>query len=144
RSPARARAGPSWVLVLHARLQGLLPLRLELLGRAEAEVSVALIDQLRRVFEVEGRALGLPVGAERTALIWLIWALIPVQSKPLEIGTQLIFITRFGTLDVRILDAQDEGAAVAPSKKPVKQRRARVPHVDVAGRAGGEPDSDFR
>ncbi len=59
---------------------------------------------------------------------------VPVQAQPLQ-----PFEDRLGRLGrrtpaVRILDSQDELAAVMPGEQPVEQRRARAADVQVAGR----------
>jgi len=49
-------------------------------------------------------------------------------------------IHRFGggTLEIGVLDAQDEGPAVLAGIQPGKQRGARTADMQIAGRAWGE------
>src|SRR5260370_35943518 len=73
-APARVLVRPLLGLRLPA-------LRLELLGRAEAFVGLALSEELDRVLLVEGDAFGLSTGRVRTAFIV---ALRPVEPEPGE------------------------------------------------------------
>jgi hypothetical protein len=54
-----------------------------------------------------------------------------------------LLVLFFGALDVRVFDAQNENAAVVPRKKPIEERRARIPHVDVTRGAGCKPNSNL-
>src|SRR5439155_5033852 len=59
-------------------------------------------------------------------------------AKPVENA-----LDHFGrrTLDVGVLDAQHEGAAVAPCEEPVEQRGARAADVQIAGWGGSESNA---
>ena len=46
-----------------------------------------------------------------------------------------------GPFGVGVLDAEDEGAAVAPREEPVEERGARAADVEVAGGRGCEADA---
>ena len=45
---------------------------------------------------------------------------------------------RRGALEIRVLDAQDELAAVMPGEEPIEESGARAADVQIAGRAGRE------
>ena len=70
--------------------------------------------------------------------------LVPVQPQPLEAfedrARALVGAARL----VGVLDAQQELAAMLPSKEPVEERGARAAHVQVAGRGGRESQSRLR
>ena len=68
-------------------------------------------------------------------------ALRPIRARASEgrEDRRLGFARR--SLDVGVLDAEDERAALAARKQPVEQRRARVADVELAGRAGCESDT---
>src|SRR5205814_7279914 len=65
-------------------------------------------------------------------------AFIPIQSEPsqtfVDCGRGFFGVTRA----IGILDSQNEGAAVMPGKKPVKQRGARPTNVEIAGGRWGK------
>ena len=46
-----------------------------------------------------------------------------------------------GALEVGVLDAQDERAALPAREQPVEERRARVADVQLPGRARSEAES---
>ena len=111
----------------------------ELLLRAVAVVGPTGLEQLLGDVGVDVEALGLPVGAVRSAHLG---ALVPVEAEPahhLEEGVVgLLGVPR----GVGVLDPEDEGAAVVAGERPVEQRRAGQPDVRGAGRGGAEPDPD--
>src|SRR5688572_25442195 len=45
------------------------------------------------------------------------------------------------SLDVGVLDADDEGSALTAGQQPVEERRARVAHVELTGWTRCESDS---
>jgi hypothetical protein len=83
-------------------------------------------------------AFALKVGAVRAADVRSFVPIDPEPSQPVE--NPLDHLGR-GTLGVGVLDAKDEGAAVAARVKPVEQRRARATHMQVSGGRGGETDA---
>jgi len=110
--------------------QRLLPARLELLGGAVAAIRVTGRHQLlgARPIQVVARAL-----EER--------ALVPVETHPAEAVDDRLDRLGRRALAVRVLDAEHERAAAAAGEQPVEQRRARVAHMELAGRAGSEADA---
>ena len=68
-------------------------------------------------------------------------ALIPVETQPMEALEDAHGHVRRGSLGVRVLNAQDESAAVAASVEPVEEGGSGSPHVEVAGRRRCEADA---
>ena len=68
--------------------------------------------------------------------------LIPVEAEPGEAlengGDQL----RLRAVNVGVLNAQDEDAAMAPREQPVVERRARATDVEVPRRRWREANAD--
>ena len=116
-------------------LDRLPPLRLELRSRAEAVVRRVGVQQLFRVRLVEVQPLGLAVRTERAAEIG---PLIPVETEPAQIAEDRRLRLAGRALGIGVLDAQNERAALPAREEPVEERRARVAHVQLAGRAGSE------
>ena len=103
----------------------------ELLFAGVAPVGVAALDELLRHLGVARKTLHL---VER--------ALVPIEAEPAHAVHDGVDGSLRRTLDVRILDAQDESAAVLARIGPRIQRRASAADVKVAGRAGGEAGAD--
>ena len=76
-------AAASGIHRLAARSQRRPPVRLQLLRAAETVVGRAGINQLLAVFPVEGKALGLPVGAVRATDVG---AFVPIQAQPAQLA----------------------------------------------------------
>src|SRR5690606_34614779 len=129
--------------VVHGRFAGgqqLLPALLELLGRAVAVVGLALGQELLGVLAVNLQPLALLVGAIGSAHLG---TLVPVDLQPpqgVDDGPGGLF---GGTLQIGILDAQHEGAAVMAGKQPVEQCRPGPAHVEKPRGAWGIPGADF-
>src|SRR6185503_423053 len=100
--------------------QRLIPVHLELLGQTEAPVGQAAREQLDDVRAVDMKTLGLPV---RTELAALLYPFVPVQPHPPQVFDDGLLRLPSRSLDVRVLDAQDERAARPAREKPVEQRR---------------------
>ena len=96
-----------------------------------AVVSLAFLEQLLEHFAVAIHALHL---VER--------AFVVVQPEPRHGVQNDLGVFRRGALQVGILDAQYEGALVAPGEGPGKQRGAGAAEVQVAGGAGSETGTD--
>src|SRR6185312_8346894 len=105
--------------------------RLELLLRGVVPVGETLREKLLPDLAIAREALHLE---ERP--------LVPVELEPLhrvEDGL-LRFLRR--ALEVGVLDAQDELAAVAARVGPVEERRAGAPEVEIPGGARREAGAD--
>jgi hypothetical protein len=74
-------------------------------------------------FQVQGGSLGL---VER--------AFVPIHAQPLQ--TLEDTVDQFGLVAFRVgvLNTQNHHAVEVPSEKPVEERCARSPHVEIAGR----------
>ena len=105
------------VLWLAARLQGFFALGFQLLRRAKAVIRAGAAYELLRKLRVQIFALGLAIGTVRAADVG---PFVPVQSKPTQVFEQLILELLLGTLDVGVLDAQDECPVLVPREKPVE------------------------
>ena len=68
-------------------------------------------------------ALGLPVRTVRAAHIR---SLVPIETKPAQIANDGRFRLNGGTLNISVLDAEDERTAMAACQQPVEQRCPRV------------------
>ena len=60
--------------------------------------------------------------------------LIPIEPQPFHALENCLAELGFGTVCVRVFDAQNEHAAVVPRKEPVVKRRARPAYVQVTCR----------
>ena len=99
------------------------------LGLAEAAVSVAAGDELFRIFLVDGSAFALHIGAEGAALLGTL-----VGD---DMGCGKAFVDDFTrafdeAILVRVLDAQDEDAALGFGEEIAVERRPQVADVHVA------------
>ena len=107
--------------------------------RAVLLVRPALLGQRLELGAVEVAALRLEIGAAGTADLG---TLVPVHPEPahaLEEHAQgLVGVA----LLVRVLDAEDEGAAGVAGVQPVEEGRPRAADVEEPGGAGGEAGSD--
>jgi len=63
-------------------------------------------------------------------------AFVPVQTKPLEIGNELIFKTSFAAFDISVFDAQHHGAALPRAKSQLNRAVRRIAHVEMPSRRG--------
>jgi hypothetical protein len=68
--------------------------------------------------------------------------LVVRQAQPLHAVDDGLHRLRRRTRDVGVLDAQDEGAAMAAGIGPGKQRRAGAADVQETGGTGGEAGAD--
>ncbi len=124
-----AAPGPR-VAVGPARGVGRLALGVELLGRLEGPVGLALADQPVRGVPIEVVPAGL---VERT--------LVVAEPEPLHGREDLRGQLLARALDVGVLDAQDERAALVPREEQVVERGARAPDVERARRGRRKPDA---
>jgi hypothetical protein len=69
-------------------------------------------------------------------------ALVGAQPQPLHAVEDDLDGFLGGAGAVRVLDAEHEGAAVAPGQQPGEQRGAHPADVQEAGGAGGEAGAD--
>ena len=132
RFPLRVLRPPAAVV---ARLETLRTLRLahgvEFLLAGIAPIGVAALDELLRHLGVALQALHL---VER--------AFVPVETEPAHAVEDGVDGGLRRALDVGVLDAQDESAAVLARVGPGIQRRAGAADVEIAGRTGGEAGAD--
>ena len=147
RTSRRGRAAPASVLPKQRRsyLGGSLRawassrMRFEPLGRAPAAVGVAGLDQVVGVLAVDREPLGLAVRAVRAADVR---ALVPGQAGPAQHVEDVLLGRVDVTALVRVLDAEDELAAVAVGERHVEQRHVGRADVRIAGRGGGDAETD--
>src|SRR4030095_15042860 len=81
------------------------------------------------------QALRLPVG---TVIAALVDALIPFESHPLQVLDNRALGFRCRPLGVRVLDPQDERAALPARQQPIEESRSRVADMELACRTGSE------
>ena len=135
------RHAPAATVVVRrpARRQRLLSPRFQLIVGAEARVGGASRHELLGPLAVGRDALALTVGAVGTATIR---TLVPVEPEPLQVGEHAALALIARALDIGVLDAQHERAAMLAGEEPVEVRRARPADVEIAGRAGREAHAD--
>ena len=115
--------------------------RCQLLGRAETGIGAACVPQLLGGLFVHVEALGLGIRPKVTAYLG---ALVPIKAQPTHGAQDDLGVFVRGAGRVRIVDAQDEGAAVRASECPVVDSRAGAADVQLARRGGREADSNAR
>ena len=118
-----------------------LTIGIELSDRAEAVIRVRGVQELLCVRGIQVQPLGLPIRSPRTADVG---AFVPVQAEPAEIAEDRRFRHVGRALDVGVLDAKDERAAVAAREEPIEQRRAGVADMQMPGRARRESNAHRR
>ena len=126
-----------------AGIGGAVKLAAVLLGGAlfaEAVVCAAFFRQQLGIPAVGVPPLGLDVGCHRAAHIG---ALVMVQAALGHGAVDDIHRALHQTALVRVLNTEDERAAVAAGDEPGIQRRAQVAHVHIAGGRGGETGADL-
>ena len=112
---------------------------LKALRGAVAVVGAPLLNELLGGVFIELQALRLVV---RPIVAADIGAFVPVQLQPAQGIKDVLLRPLHLAGDVGVLDADDELAAVATGEEPVKQSRADIAHVGIAGGAGGKADSN--
>src|SRR5664280_415431 len=101
--------------------------RVELVGRLERAIRLALREEAVRGLMVKGASLALE---ER--------ALVPVEAEPAHRMEDLVRQLAAAPLDVRVLDAEDERAPAAAREEPVVEGRPRPSDVKGARRGRRE------
>ncbi len=110
----------------------LLPHPLQALGRAEAAVGVAVLDQVIRVLAIEAGALALGVG---TVGATAVRPLVPGQAEPVQRVENTLGRVLDESLLVGVLDPQHEGAVLSlpphlpVGEEPVEERRPATSDV---------------
>src|SRR5690606_17840590 len=114
--------------------------RLDLPGGTVARIREPRVDEALGVVTVDRAALALAIRRVGPLLRRPLdaRALVPIQAEPAQVFQDPCLGARYRPLPVRVLDPEHERAAVLAGEKPVQHRDARVPHVQAAGRAGGE------
>ena len=97
---------------------------------AEAIVGMSGSQQLRGALAIHFHTLGLVVGT-----------LIPIEAEPAHALQDAVNHLRGRALEIGVLNAQDERAAMMAGEQPVEQRGARAAHVQVSGGRGRETDA---
>ena len=69
---------------------------------------------------------------------------IRLDSQPLQIDLDRVGVFRLRTLEIGVVEAQNERSIAALGEQPVEQRRAGVADMDAPGRRGREPDDRGR
>src|SRR3984893_16105694 len=133
-----ALARIDWLTMLGLRP---FPLLLEFAFAAETQIRLALIHQPLGMLAVDFQTLRLAIGSVGSTDIR---PLVPVKTKPLEIGHELILNTGFAAFAITILDAQHHGAALLPGEKTIEQSRARIANVEMPGRGRSKANPDRR
>ncbi len=127
----RRSAGACATTAIVAGLESFRPLLvahgIELLRCAVAMVGLALAEQSLDVLAIAFETLSLVVGP-----------LVVVEAQPTHGAEDGVDRCLRGTLPIRVLDTQNENAAVAARKQPAEQCRARAADVKIAGGARGK------
>ena len=123
-------SGPVVLPVAVAAL-GRLALRSDLLRRPVVVVRVSSVHQLLGELAIPRQAFRLEVGTEVASHAG---ALVPVEPEPSHAVEDAVDHLGGRALDVGVLDAEDERAAVVPGEEPVEEGGAGAADVEVAGR----------
>src|SRR4030095_278591 len=107
------------------------------LGRTIAVVGASGSKQPLGVLAVGREALGLAIARRRRSLV-------PVETEPPERVDDGHDVLLGRARAVRVLDAEDEGAAVVAREEPVEERGAGASDVEMPRRARGESYADRR
>src|SRR5207248_8773903 len=83
-------------------------------------------------------------GVQTCALPISIRARVPVDAEPAQVRHERGGVRLATALGVGVLDAQQETPPAAARQQQVEQRGARVPQVQLAGRARGEAGDRLR
>jgi hypothetical protein len=113
-------------------------MRLQRFGGAKAVIALALSQQPVRVIDVRLHALGLTV---RPVVAPGVDAFVPLQPHPAQVVQDRLLGFAGRSLEIGVLDAQDEGALLAARQQPVEQCRPGVADVQMAGGRRGETDA---
>ncbi len=62
----------------------------------------------------------------------------PIEAHPPQVLENRAFRFPRRALEIGVLDADDEGAALPTGEQPVEERRAGIADVQLPGRAGSE------
>jgi hypothetical protein len=108
---------------------------LELLGTSIADESLAGIHQLAGVLAIQFHALTLAIGTVVSAHVG---ALVPVQAQPAQGIEDRLLRLGGGTRAVRVLDAQEELAAVRTGKAIIEQRHVSGADMGITGGRWGD------
>jgi len=108
-----------------------------MLEPGNAEVTALLDESVGGLF-IKVEALRLKIRAVVAADLG---ALVPVEPEPAESLQMSLDGTGGKSVEVSILDAEDEGAAGMPGKKPVEHGRAHIADLRLAGGTRGEADA---
>ena len=121
---------------------GLLAQCVELLGRIERVVGPSRLDELQGVFEVDFAPFALTVGSMGAADTD---AFVDLDAAPLQRFENVLLGSRYETLRVGILDAQDHRSAVLTGEKVVVERRTDAADMQRSRGAGCEahPNRSF-
>ena len=79
---------------------------------------------------IEGKPLGLKE-----------WSLVPLHAEPAHAIEDALHHILGRSLEIGILDAQNEGATGVPGKEPVEEGSARAAYMQIAGRRGRETNA---
>ena len=112
----------------------------QLFCAAVAVVRFAFIEKSLYFLLVEIEAFGLAVRAMRAAYVD---AFIPVHAEPFQRIFDILFGFLGGALQIRIFDADEEGAVSVTSNQPVEERGARTTDMKWACRARGKTNFQF-
>ena len=97
--------------------------RFQLRFGAETIVGMSGGQQLSGAFAIELHALSL-----------MVWALVPVETKPAHALQNAFDHLGCRALEISVFNAQDERASVMTGEQPVEQRRTGATYVQIAGR----------
>ena len=106
---------------------------------AEASVGLVLIEQLGNVAVIQRLPLRFAVWTEFAALQK---SLVPVETKPPDVGEHRFYVLFSRTLEVGVVEAHDEVAAFVPREQVVEDGCARITDMDVSRWTGCVANSD--
>ncbi len=106
---------------------------------AKAWIGLPLLFKARQQRRIDAATLGLPIGSVSPAAPG---TLVPLQSQPCQVALQSQNMRGRGAKRVRVFHAQYKSPARAPRQQHAEQRRADVPKMEFARRAGRKAGHD--
>jgi hypothetical protein len=118
-----------------------LPDSLQSFRGAEAFVDFSFLKKLIRIVTVERKALGLAIGAIRA---FPVGTFVPLDSQPMKIFNDAVEGGLRRSLQIRILDPEDEGAPMFSGKEVIVQGCSGISDVEKPGGSRSKTNSYIR